>query len=122
MSDAAPLANDIVDARSWHVQGLRQRIGAGTERNQIILPQYFAGMNRPHAVLDHRGSPSVVVNDLDVFRAGRRPAETQLEGQIGMPRDEHKEKPHPPVRRARPGGLSQRFIERGPTCRGRFPW
>jgi hypothetical protein len=37
-------------------------------------------MNRPHAVFGHRSSPSVVVNDLDVFfRAGRRPAKTQPE-------------------------------------------
>jgi hypothetical protein len=36
-------------------------------------------MNRPHAIFDHLGSPSVVVNDLDVFRASSRPAKTKAE-------------------------------------------
>jgi hypothetical protein len=36
-------------------------------------------MDGPHAVLDHGCSPSVVVNDLVVFRAGNRPTETKVE-------------------------------------------
>src|SRR5208282_4621451 len=34
-------------------------------------------MDRPHAVFNHRSSPSMVVNDLDIFGAGRSPAKTQ---------------------------------------------
>jgi hypothetical protein len=78
-ADTGPLANDVVDARSRHVQGLRQRIRAETERSQKILSQYFTGMNRAHAVLDHGSSPLMAVNDLDVFCAGRRPAKTKAE-------------------------------------------
>jgi len=78
-TDTAPLAYDVVDARRRHVQGLRQRISAHPERNHKILSQYFAGMNRPHAVLDHHTSPSVVVDDLDVLRTTRRPTKTQAE-------------------------------------------
>lgn len=36
-------------------------------------------MHRPHAVLKHNCSPSMVVHDLDVFRASLRPAETHAE-------------------------------------------
>jgi hypothetical protein len=77
--DAAPPAHDIVDAGRRHIQGLRQRVGAHAERNQIVLPQDFAGMHRPHAVLEHGNSPSVIVYDLDVFRPALRPAETHAE-------------------------------------------
>src|SRR5213080_3450306 len=57
----------------------RHRSSAHPERNHKILSQYFAGMNRPHAVLDHHTSPSVVVDDLDVLRTTRRPTKTQAE-------------------------------------------
>ena len=78
-ADTAPLANDVVDARSRHVQGLRQRIGACTKRNQKILSQYLAGRIGRMPLLIITSSPSVVVNDLDLLQPGRRPAKTKAE-------------------------------------------
>jgi hypothetical protein len=72
----------VVDACGRDTQGKGQAIHAQAERRQVVLPEYFPGVHRPHAVdrAVHRLS-SVGVDDRD---AGRTDGGRHRQSQPGV--------------------------------------
>src|SRR5260370_8770196 len=66
----APLADDIADPVAGDADGLRQGVRREAEGRQVFLSEDFAGMV---AQTGHDTLPSMVIHNLDAFRAGLSP-------------------------------------------------
>jgi len=77
--DAAPLADDIVDAASSDAEGVCQCVRAHLERDEVILAKNFARMDRAHTVFKpgHIKLHSVIVGNFHVGRTFIAPRKAQ---------------------------------------------